>query len=68
MPVSHVHYQVNWSDEDAEWVATSPEFPSLSWLAATPQDAIVGYIRMVQEVINDIDTESTPQSRVLAAC
>ncbi|TCJ78419.1 UNVERIFIED_ORG: hypothetical protein EDC92_1062 [Dietzia maris] len=68
MPVSHVHYEVGWSEEDGEWVATSPEFPSLSWLAETPQDAIAGYIRMVQDVINELETEASSQNRVLAAC
>lgn len=32
--------QVAWSDEDAEFVATSPEFPGLSALAATETVAV----------------------------
>jgi predicted RNase H-like HicB family nuclease len=32
----HTH----WSDEDNEWVATSPAWPALSALEATPQKAV----------------------------
>lgn len=41
---------VEWSDEDAEWVATTSEYPSLSWLAATPDEAAAGLRRLVDEV------------------
>ena len=33
--VSHYTYRVSWSADDAEYVATCAEFPSLSWLAGS---------------------------------
>ena len=39
LDVSHYTYRVAWSPEDGEFVATCLEFRSLSWLAATQQDA-----------------------------
>lgn len=36
------HYPINthWSAQDSEWVATSPAWPALSALEATPQKAV----------------------------
>jgi hypothetical protein len=39
---THYTYRVAWSVEDGEHVATVAEFPSLSWLAATPVEALAG--------------------------
>ncbi len=33
---------IHWSLEDGEWVATSPAWPGLSALEATPQRAVAG--------------------------
>ena len=38
----HYTYQVAWSPEDGQYVATVVEFPSLSWLADSPVDALAG--------------------------
>ncbi|HWG21182.1 MAG TPA: hypothetical protein VG225_11690 [Terracidiphilus sp.] len=35
-------YRVTWSAEDSEHVGLCVEFPSLSWLAATPEEALKG--------------------------
>ena len=35
-------YRVIWSDEDGEHVGLCAEFPSLSWLAQTPEAALAG--------------------------
>jgi predicted RNase H-like HicB family nuclease len=35
-------YRVTWSEEDNEYVGQCLEFPSLSWLASTPEDALIG--------------------------
>ena len=35
-------FRVTWSAEDDEFVATCVEFPSLSWLAGTPELALSG--------------------------
>lgn len=48
-------YRVTWSEEDGEFVATCVEFPSLSWLAGTPEDALRGLRDLVTEVIADLD-------------
>lgn len=34
MDINKFTYQVSWSEEDQEYVATVAEFPSLSWLDA----------------------------------
>jgi predicted HicB family RNase H-like nuclease len=42
MSVDHYTYRVTWSAEDGEHVGLCAEFPSLSWLAATPEAALKG--------------------------
>lgn len=44
-------YSVNWSPEDGEHVGLCAEFPSLSWLAATPEAALNGIRQTVAGVI-----------------
>ncbi|WP_007023931.1 type II toxin-antitoxin system HicB family antitoxin [Saccharomonospora iraqiensis] len=51
---SHYTYRVTWSAEDGEFVATCLELPSLSWLAATPQDALTGVERVAAEAVADL--------------
>lgn len=46
-------YEVSWSEEDQEHVATCSEFPLLSWLASDPVAALAGMIRLVREVVED---------------
>jgi predicted RNase H-like HicB family nuclease len=33
-------YRVTWSEDDNEYVGLCAEFPSLSWLADTPEKAL----------------------------
>jgi predicted HicB family RNase H-like nuclease len=47
-------YRVTWSEEDQEYVGLCAEFPSLSWLAATPEAALKGIRRIVADVVNDM--------------
>lgn len=47
-------YRVAWSKEDREYVATVAELPSLSWLAATPEEALSGMQGLVEEVLVDM--------------
>jgi len=56
-------YRVSWSPEDNESVATVAEFPSLSWLATTPVDALEGIRKVVDEVLEDMvkTGEAPPQ-------
>jgi len=56
-------YRVTWSEDDGEHVGLCAEFPSLSWLAATPEAALKGIRKLVAEVVNDMDTnrEAVPE-------
>jgi predicted HicB family RNase H-like nuclease len=47
-------YRVTWSEDDQEHVGLCAEFPSLSWLAATPEDALGGIRRLVADVAADM--------------
>ena len=48
-------YRVTWSQEDNEYVGLCVEFPSLSWLALTPEAALNGIRRVVANVISDLE-------------
>jgi predicted HicB family RNase H-like nuclease len=48
-------YRVTWSAEDGEHLALCAEFPSLSWLAETPDAALQGIRRLVAEVVADME-------------
>ena len=54
MNINHYTYRVTWSAEDNEHVCLCTEFPSLSWLAATPEKALSGIRRVVGEVVADL--------------
>ena len=47
-------FRVTWSAEDDEFVATCVEFPSLSWLAGTPELALSGLRNLVSDVVADL--------------
>lgn len=54
-------YQVAWSEDDNEYVATVAEFPSLSWLAETRRAAEDGLVGLVGEVLTDMaESGETP--------
>ena len=48
-------YRVTWSEEDGEHVGLCAEFPSLSWLAATPEAALSGIRRTVMKVAKEME-------------
>jgi predicted HicB family RNase H-like nuclease len=56
-------YRVTWSEDDAEYVGLCAEFPSLSWLAQSPEAALKGIRKLVDEVISDLlsNDESVPE-------
>ena len=54
MSIHHYTYRVTWSAEDNEHVGLYAEFPSLSWLAPTPEKALSGIRRVVAEVVEEI--------------
>jgi predicted HicB family RNase H-like nuclease len=47
-------YRVTWLEEDQEYVGLCVEFPSLSWLAGEPEEALSGIREMVAEVVKDM--------------
>ena len=54
MSVDHYTYRVTWSPGDEEHLALCAEFPSLSWLAASPEAALKGIRQMVSDVLADM--------------
>lgn len=60
-------YRVTWSEEDQEHVGLCLEFPSLSWLAETPEAALKGIRKLVAEIVRDIRTQGESAPEPLAA-
>jgi len=56
-------YQVTWSEDDNEYVGLCAEFRSLSWLARTPEAALKGIRKVVEDVVKDMrdNGEAIPQ-------
>ena len=56
-------YRVTWSEEDEEYVGLCVEYPSLSWLAPTPQEALEGIRQVVADVVADMEAneETVPE-------
>lgn len=50
-------YRVIWSDKDDAYLGLCAEFPSLSWLAGTPEAALKGIRRVVAEGIKIIEAD-----------
>ena len=48
-------YRVTWSEDDNEDAGLCAEFPSLSWLAKTPELALKGIRKVVDNVVKDMD-------------
>ncbi len=57
MNIDHYTYRVTWSAEDREHVGLCAEFPSLSWLAATPEAALAGVRATVASVVADMQAQ-----------
>src|ERR1700675_2724499 len=57
---THYTSRVTWSAEDGEHVATVAEFPSLSWLAPTPVEALAGLADVVRDVLADLAASGEP--------
>jgi predicted HicB family RNase H-like nuclease len=58
MSIDHYTYRVTWSPEDKEHVGLCVEFPSLSWLASTPEEALAGIRQVVTEVVTDMQASN----------
>ncbi|MBE9512984.1 MAG: type II toxin-antitoxin system HicB family antitoxin [Chloroflexi bacterium] len=53
-------YRVTWSHEDKEYVGLCAEFPSLSWLADSQEAALQGIRNVVEEAIEDMQSNNEP--------
>ncbi|MDH4048473.1 MAG: type II toxin-antitoxin system HicB family antitoxin [Gammaproteobacteria bacterium] len=58
--VDRFTYRVTWSDEDQEYVGLCAEFPSLSWLEASPEKSLQGIRKLVREVVADLKRSKDP--------
>ena len=47
-------YRVSWSQEDSEFVGLCAEFPGLSWLAISPEEALKGIRAVVNTSVKDM--------------
>jgi predicted HicB family RNase H-like nuclease len=59
-------YRVTWSEEDGEYVGLCVEFPSLTWLARTPEAALKGIRKLVTETIADMLRNQEPVPEPIA--
>lgn len=53
-------YRVTWSEEDQEHVGLCAEFPSLSWLEASPEKALAGIRKLVAKCLSDMKKLGEP--------
>jgi predicted RNase H-like HicB family nuclease len=63
MNVNCYTYQITWSPEDHAHLGQCIEFPALSWLAPTPEEALLGIRQVIADVITDLanNAESIPE-------
>lgn len=61
--VDRYTYRVTWSEEDQEHVGLCAEFPGLSWLDSSPEKALVGIRKLVNNILTDMTNsgESIPE-------
>jgi predicted RNase H-like HicB family nuclease len=68
---SQPHYPINthWSAEDGEWVATSPAWPALATLEATPQKAVSELQKVIRLAasVNAAQARPVPESLSVAS-
>lgn len=54
LDAAHYTFRVSWSAQDDQFVATCVEFPSLSWLATTSEEALSGLRALVADVVAEM--------------
>lgn len=54
-PVDMYTYRLTWSEEDQEHIGLCAEFPGLSWLAGSPEEALDGIRSLVKDALADMD-------------
>ena len=60
-------YRVTWSEDDQQHVGLCVEFPSLSWLEGTPEDALKGIRKLVRSCITEMKKSKEDIPEALAA-
>jgi predicted HicB family RNase H-like nuclease len=60
-------YRITWSDDDKEYVGLCAEFPSLSWLARSPESALQGIRKAVAEAVIDMRNNNEPPPTPLSS-
>ena len=63
----HYTYRVTWSSEDGEFVGLCAEFPLLSWLASSQEDAFSGIRQLVADSVADMESNSERPPEPMAA-
>jgi len=58
--INRYTYRVIWSEEDEQFVGLCAEFPSLSWLASSPEDALLGILKVAAKVVKDMKANGEP--------
>ena len=66
MNIKHYTYRVTWSPEDDEHLGLCAEFPSLSWLAKTPEAVLKGIGKVVADVVADMQASGEPVPQPMA--
>lgn len=59
-------YRVMWSESDRQFVGRCAEFCSLSCLADTQTGALIGIVRLVADVLEDLDSRGEPIPRPIS--
>ena len=62
----HYTYKVTWSAEDEENVGLCAEFPSLSWLAPSQDEAFPGIRSLVADSVEDMLGNDEPPPKPIA--
>ncbi len=65
--VEKYSYRVIWSSDDSEYVGLCAEFPSLSWLAPSQVGALEGVVKLVGEVVRDLQRSREPVPTPIAS-
>jgi predicted HicB family RNase H-like nuclease len=60
-------YRITWSEDDNEYVGLCTEFPSLSWLADSPEKALKGIRKLVADVLSDMSISGEPIPEPIAS-
>jgi predicted HicB family RNase H-like nuclease len=67
LKVDKYTYRVMWSEEDQEYVGLCSEFPSLSWLKASPEEALKGIRALVKSTVKDMEENGEQVPEPIAA-